>query len=47
MLRDYILYHNPQFLAKDLFAANQEESEKYVNLLNDGFIVLRSDFDKK
>ena len=47
MLKDYILYHNAQFLVKDLFEANQEESEKSVNLLNDGIIVLRNDFDKK
>ena len=44
---DYFKYQNPSFLAKDLIRATPDKNEQIVNNVNDGFIDLRNDINRK
>ena len=47
IFKQYFWYHNPSFIAKVLFKANQAKNERMVNQVNDAMFDLRYVFNKK
>ena len=45
--KDYFRYHNPSFIAKDLYKVNQAKIERMVNQINDALVNLRYAVNKK
>ena len=44
---DYFKYQNPSFLAKDLIRATPAKNKQIVNNVNDEFIDIRNDINRK
>ena len=47
IFKDYFGYHNPSFIAKDLYKVNQAKIERMVNQINDALVNLRYAVNKK
>ena len=44
---NYLKYQNPSLLVKDLVSAKQNKNEKLENNVNNGFIHLRNNINRK
>ena len=47
IFNEYFKYHNPSFLIKDLYNSNETTNKKIVNHINNIWIDLRNNVDKK
>lgn len=47
IFKDYFRYHNPSFIAKDLYKVNQAKIQRMVNQINDALVDFRYAVNKK
>ena len=47
IFKEFLLYHTPLFLAKELYNNNQNTSDEIVKYLNDALIEFKKDINRK